>query len=154
MAKDSPIQSIEKLLIGNDKGLTIQQIIDKTGLARGTVKTYLDELIRMGRVHEEEYGQNTKVFFLNGIGKYQQQVQMYTDGVLFIDVMTDPWKKPFIRVKLRNNKKDVGAIFLNNEESVDELIGVLQNAKPQLKKYKEMIEKLSISQWKRGCKWR
>ena len=146
MAKDSPIQSIEKSLIGNDKGLTIQQIIDKTGLARGTIKTYLDELIRMGRVHEEEYGQNTKVFFLNGIGKYQQQVQMYTDGVLFIDVMTDPWKKPFIRVKLRNNKKDVGAIFLNNEESVDKLIGVLQNAKPQLKKYKEMIEKLGPSQ--------
>ena|SRR3989338_5779521 len=146
MAKDSPIQSIEKSLIGNDKGLTIQQIIDKTGLARGTIKTYLDELIRMGRVHEEEYGQNTKVFFLNGIGKYQQQVQMYTDGVLFIDVMTDPWKKPFIRVKLRNNKKDVGAIFLNNEESVDELINVLQTAKPQLKKYKEMIEKLGPSQ--------
>ena len=146
MVKDSPIQSIEKSLIGNDKGLTIQQIIDKTGLARGTVKTYLDELIRMGRVHEEEYGQNTKVFFLNGIGKYQQQVQMYTDGVLFIDVMTDPWKKPFIRVKLRNNKKDVGAIFLNNEESVDEFINVLQNAKPQLKKYKEMIEKLGPSQ--------
>ncbi|MBI1936201.1 winged helix-turn-helix domain-containing protein [Candidatus Woesearchaeota archaeon] len=146
MAKDSPIQSIEKSLIGNDKGLTIQQIIDKTGLARGTVKTYLDELIRMGRVHEEEYGQNTKVFFLNGVGKYQQQVQMYTDGVLFIDVMTDPWKKPFIRVKLRNNKKDVGAIFLNNEESVDELINVLQTAKPQLKKYKEMIEKLGPSQ--------
>ena len=146
MAKDSPIQSIEKSLIGNDKGLTIHQIIDKTGLARGTIKTYLDELIRMGRVHEEEYGQNTKVFFLNGIGKYQQQVQMYTDGVLFIDVMTDPWKKPFIRVKLRNNKKDVGAIFLNNEESVDELINVLQTAKPQLKKYKEMIEKLGPSQ--------
>ena len=146
MAKDSPIQSIEKSLIGNDKGLTIQQIIDKTGLARGTIKTYLDELIRMGRVHEEEYGQNTKVFFLNGVGKYQQQVQMYTDGVLFIDVMTDHWKKPFIRVKLRNNKKDVGAIFLNNEESVDELINVLQTAKPQLKKYKEMIEKLGPSQ--------
>ena len=71
---------------------------------------------------------------------------MNREGVLFIDVMTNPWKKPFIRVKLRNNKKDVGAIFLNNEESVDELINVLQTAKPQLKKYKEMIEKLGPSQ--------
>ena len=61
-----------KSLIGNDKGLTIQQIIDKTGLARGTVKTYLDELIRMGRVHEEEYGQNTKVFFLK---KYKEMIE-------------------------------------------------------------------------------
>lgn len=142
MANDSPIQKIEKSLISNNKGLTIQQIIDLTNLARGTVKTYLDELIRMGRVHEEEYGQNTKVYFLNGVGKFQQQVQMYKDGVLFIDVMTDPWKKPFVRVKFRNDKKDLGAIFLNDEQSVDKLIEVLNNAKPQLKKYKEMIEKI------------
>jgi len=143
MAKTTPIQLIEKALIKSKKGSTIQQIMDETELARGTVKTYLDELIRMGRVHEEEYGQNTKVFFLNGVGKYQQKVQMYSDGVLFIDVMTDPWKKPFIRIKLRNNKKDVGAIFLNDEDAVDELISVLTNAKPQLKKYREMIARLS-----------
>jgi len=142
MAKETPIQKIEKALMSNDKGLTIQQIIDITDLARGTVKSYLDELIRMGRVHEEEYSQNTKVFFLNGVGKYQQRVQMYKDGVLFVDVMTDPWKKPFIRVKFRNNKKDQGAIFLNNEEAVDELINVLSKAKPQLKNYREMISKL------------
>ena len=98
----------------------------------------------MGRVHEEEYGQNTKVFFLNGVGKYQQQVQMYKDGILFIDVMTDPWKKPFIRLKYRNDKKDLGAIFLNNEESVDKLIEVLKKAKPQLEEYRDMIMQLLI----------
>ena len=145
MAKETPIQKIEKSLIGNSRGLTIQQIIDTTELARGTVKTYLDELIRMGRVHEEEYGQNTKVFFLNGVGKYQQQVQMHNEGILFVDVMTDPWKKPFIRLKYRNDKKDLGAVFLNNEESVDKLIEVLKTAKPQLKKYREMITKINAS---------
>lgn len=139
---ETPLQQIEKTLSSNRQGLTIQQIIDATKLARGTVKVHLEELKKIGRVHEEEYGQNTKVFFLNGKGEFQQPVQMYGKGVLFVDVLTDPWKKPFIRVKYRNNQKDIGAIFLNDEESVDKLISVLQKAKPQFKKYKEMISRL------------
>ncbi|MGV8151219.1 MAG: hypothetical protein ACP5NV_05835 [Candidatus Woesearchaeota archaeon] len=145
MANENPIQLIEKALIGNEKGLTIQQIIDTTKLARGTVKTYLDELSRMGRVHEEEYGQNTKVFFLNGVGKYQQQVQMYNNGILFVDVMTDPWKRPFVRVKFKNHKKDIGVIFINNEDAIDKLIAVLNDVKPQLKRYRELVAKMDTS---------
>jgi hypothetical protein len=133
---------IEKALAGNNAGLTIQQIMDSTSLARGTVKTYLDELIRMGRVHMEEYGQNTNVFFLNGRGKYQEKVQMYNDGILFVDVMTNPWQKPFIRVKLKN-KKDIGAIFLNSETAVDDLIKALNKVKPQLQEYRNLVEKLN-----------
>lgn len=145
MVKDSFIQLIEKAFLDNKEGLTIQQIMDKTGLARGTVKTYLDELSRLGRVHEVEYGQNTKVYFLNGQGQYQQTVQMFKDGVLFIDVMTDPWRKPFIRIKFRD-KIDKGAIFINNEENVDKLVEALEKAKPQLRKYREMILKLESPQ--------
>ena len=141
MATETPIQQIEKALIfeGKNKGLTIQQIIDYTGLARGTVKTYLDELARMGRVHEEEYGQNTKVFFLNGVGKYQHTVKMRGEGILYVDVMTDPWKHPFIRIKYRQDEKDVGAVFLSDEAAVDKLIYVLTKAKPQLDEYREAI---------------
>jgi len=146
--KETPIQKIEKSLIKNRRGMTIQQIIDETGMARGTVKTYLDEMMRMGRVHEEEYGQNTKVFFLNGKGEFQQNVQMHDDGVLFVDVLTDPWKKPFVRVKYKKNKKDVGVIIINNEEAVDKLIRVLENAKPQLEKYRELVNKIESSQMK------
>lgn len=143
MVKETPIQKIEKALIdGNEKGLTIQHIIDMTKLARATVKAHLEELVRIGRVHEEEYGQNTKVFFLNGVGKYQKNIQMKKDGVLFVDVMTDPWKNPFIRIKLRRENKDRGAIFLNNEEAVDDLIKVLKVTKPQLEKYRELVQKL------------
>jgi len=146
MIKLTPIQQIESTLAKNRNGLTIQQIIDKTGLARGTIKTYLDELIRMSRVHEEEYSQNTKVFFLNGKGEFQQPVKMYEGvidkGVLFVDVMTDPWKNPFIRVKFRRDKRDIGSIFINNEESVDNLIKALEKAKPKLKQYRELVKKL------------
>jgi hypothetical protein len=143
---DTPIQKIEKTLAVNRNGLTIHQIMEKTGLARGTVKTYLDELISMSRVHEEEYGQNTKVYFLNGLGKYQQSVSMfekgYDKGILYVDVMTDPWRNPFIRVKFRRKKKDIGSIYISNEEAVDKLIDVLQKAKPKLKEYRDLITKL------------
>lgn len=142
---ESPIKKIEKSLIGTDAGLTIQQIMEKTELARGTVKTYLDELIRMGRVHMEKYAQNTKVFFLNGQGKFQESVNMYNDGILFVDIMTDPWKNPFIRVKFRNNQRDIGAIFLNNENAVDKLIDALKKIKPQLNEYRNLVKKLEHS---------
>ena len=150
MVKLTPIQQIESSLAKNRNGLTIQQIIDITGLARGTIKTYLDELIRMSRVHEEEYSQNTKVFFLNGKGEYQQPVQMYEGGydrgVLFVDVMTDPWKNPFIRVKFRRGNRDIGSIFINNEESVDKLIDALEKAKPTLKHYRDLVNKLETKE--------
>jgi len=141
MVKDTSLNKIEKALFSTNKGSTIQQIMQKTKLARGTVKSHLDELVKFGRVHEEEYGQNTKVYFLNGEGKFQDKVQMLNDGILFVDVMTDPWKKPFIRVKYKN-KEDKGAIFMTSEEAIDKLINILQNAKPQLKKYREIIQKI------------
>ena len=142
MAKDNTTKKIEQAFLGRSEGLTIQQIIDITKLARGTVKTYLDELIKIGRVHEEQYGQNTKVYFLNGIGKFQHPIKINKDKTIYVDVMTDPWKNPFIRIKFKTEDKNIGAVFLNNEESVDKLIKVLETAKPQLKKYKEMIAKL------------
>jgi hypothetical protein len=56
--------------------------------------------------------------------------------------MTDPWRNPFIRVKFRRKKKDIGSIYISNEEAVDRLIEVLQKAKPKLKEYRELINKL------------
>jgi hypothetical protein len=144
MGEDTAIRRIEKTLAQNNTGLTIQQLMNMTGLARGTVKSYLDELIRMGRVHEQAYGQNTKVYFINGKGTFQEKVQMYADGILFVDVMTNPWKKPFIRVKLRN-KKDIGAIFLNNEKAIDELIEALRKVRPHLQKYRDLIKNIDES---------
>ena len=143
MSNENIIKQIEKILIKCRQGLTINQIMEHTKLSRGTIKTYLDEMVKFGRVHEENYNQNTKVFFLNGVEKYQHQVQMNKEGILFVDVMTDPWKKPFIRIKYKD-KEDKGAIFINNEESTDKLIEALNKAKPQLQKYEEMSKKLGM----------
>ena len=141
MVNENIIKRIEKTLIEHRQGLTINQIMDYTKLSRGTIKTYLDEMVKFGRVHEESYNQNTKVFFLNGVGKYQDTVKMNDEGSLLIEVMTDPWKKPFIRVKYKD-KEDKGAIFIGNQEAVDKLISALNRVKPQLKKYEEMTNNL------------
>ena len=45
-------------------GLTIQNIINRTKLARGTVKTKLLYLMLDNKVIEINYGQNVKVYWL------------------------------------------------------------------------------------------
>jgi len=144
MGKENIIREIERILTKYRQGLTINQVMEYTKFSRGTVKAYLDELVKFGRVHEENYNQNTKVFFLNGVGKYQHRVQMNEEGILFIDVMTDPWKKPFIRIKYKD-KEDKGAVFISDEGAVNRLVEALEKAKPQLKKYDEMRKKIEIS---------
>lgn len=147
MTEENAIKRIEKCLAQSNSGLTIKQIMNMTDLARGTIKTYLDELTKMGRVHEQEYGQNTKVYFLNGKGFFQEKVQMYDNGILFVDVMTNPWRKPFVRVKLKN-KKDIGAIFLNDEKAIDGLINALKKVKPQLDEYRKAIKNIELASQK------
>jgi len=142
MATENLLKKIEKTFLKVDSGLTIQQVMGKTDLARGTVKDYLDELIRMGRIHEEVYAQNTKVYFLNGKGQYQQEINAGTNRILYVDVMTDPWKNPFVRIKLRRGKEDIGAIFIDSERAIDNLIDALETARPQLKRYRDAIENL------------
>ena len=46
-----------------DKGSTIQNLIDKTKYARGTIKTYLMVLCFNKKIEEICYNQNTKVYF-------------------------------------------------------------------------------------------
>lgn len=82
----------------------------------------------------------------NGTGGFQQPIPLSDKGfdksILFVDVMTDPWRNPFIRIKYRNKNKDVGSIFLNNEEAIDKLIDALKKAKPHLNDYRELIKRL------------
>jgi hypothetical protein len=39
-------------------------------------------------------------------------------------------------------KQDIGSIYINNEESVDNLIKTLEEAKPKLKEYRKLVKKL------------
>jgi len=60
---DKKQKQILEVLKEAKHGLTIQNLIDKTGLARGTIKTKLMYLMLSNNVMEINYGQNTKVYW-------------------------------------------------------------------------------------------
>ncbi len=57
------MQNIVDELNKSPRGLTISNLMEKTKLARGTVKPLLDILIYTSQVDEVKYAQNVKVYF-------------------------------------------------------------------------------------------
>ena len=49
-------------------------------------------------------------------------------------------------MEFRRNKKDIGSIYINNEVAVDKLIEALQNAKPKLEEYRDLVKKFEHNQ--------
>lgn len=123
-------QDVSKALARNPKGLSISQLMEITKLSRITITTALERYMKIGRVHEEAYG-NVNVYFLNGVGEYQKRIAMDMNGELFVDVFTNPWGKPFIRVKQRRNGKDMGAIIVD-KRSITELTETLEKMSPKI----------------------
>ena len=60
--KKSKQMIIKALMNHREDGLTIQNLIDITKLARGTIKISLLYLIIDGKVREIEYTKNSKVY--------------------------------------------------------------------------------------------
>lgn len=59
------MQKIVDELNKSKRGLTIQNLMDNTKLARGTIKPLLDILVYTSQVDEVKYNQNVKVYFAN-----------------------------------------------------------------------------------------
>lgn len=57
------MQEIIDSLNKNPKGMTIQNLMNSTKLARGTIKNHLDILTYTSQIEEIKYNQNTKVYF-------------------------------------------------------------------------------------------
>jgi len=62
--KNKTVIKIFKELSKSEYGYTIQNLIDRTGIARGTVKSYLLHLMVTDNVVEINYGQNTKIYIV------------------------------------------------------------------------------------------
>lgn len=123
------IERIKDVLFAKEEGSTIQSVMDKTGLARGTVKSYLDYLVGLNRVYECVYGQNTKVYFLNKKVFEYGSIDVGRGRTLFVDFLATPFKEFFVRVLYRSAGRDISSITLNSEESVDDFIKILKGAK-------------------------
>ena len=64
--RDKLINLIFNELKSSKYGLTISNLMDRTGLARGTVKSYLVHLLITDSAVEVNYAQNTIVYFAKG----------------------------------------------------------------------------------------
>lgn len=132
---------IERTLATSKTGMTLTEIVEATKLPPPTVKRHLEKLIAIGRVHVE-YHRGSTLYYWNGDSKYQDRVYLSKNHILFLDVMVNPWGRPFIRIKesKRNpatgNFEDMGAIIID-EKAVDELIEKLRKLSQNLKHYAE-----------------
>ena len=128
---------IERVLAtSGGKGLTLSEISMATGLSPATVKRHLEKLIAIGRV-DVEYHRGSPIYYFNGHEKYQEKVRI-GNKIIYIDLMINPWGRPFIRIK--EAKKDPrtgeyetkGSIIIDPDivtEFIKKLKKVSENAK-------------------------
>jgi len=132
-------KAIEKVLATSQRGMTLSEIAEATGLPLTTVKRHLEKLMSIGRVYAE-YHRGSTVYYWNGEGEYSERVKLSDNHVLFLDIMINPWGKPFIRVKeskrnpVTGEFEDVGAVLID-EAKVDEFIGKLKKLSERLSQY-------------------
>ncbi len=135
---------IEKLLATAKKGLTLTEIARELNLPVSTVKRHLEKLISIGMVHTEFYRGST-YYLWNEEGRYNRKVFLSDNHVLFIDVMINPWGRPFVRIKESkripgtDEWEDIGAIIVNGKK-LSEFIEKLKDIEENLDKYAEKEE--------------
>ena len=84
--------------------MTLSEIAEATGLPTTTVKRHLERLISIGRVHAEHHKGST-VYYWNREGEYSEKVKLSGNHVLYLDMMINPWGKPFIRVESKSPRE-------------------------------------------------
>ena len=132
-------KAIEKVLAVSRRGMTLSEIAEATKLPTTTVKRHLERLISIGRVHVE-YHRGSTMYYWNGEGEYSERVKLSDSHVLYLDIMINPWGKPFIRVKeskrnpVTGEFEDIGAILID-EAKVGEFIGKLKKLSEKLSQY-------------------
>jgi len=134
-------QKIEKYLVSQKAGATINQIAGNTGLSWLTIQRHLDYLDTIGRVDKTQAGK-FEIYFLNGHNKWQKDFQLNSRHKLYIDTFMTSFGKPFIRIK-ETKKKDANAEkwetfgeIMITEEKLEEVINFLQTIKKGIGKYK------------------
>jgi len=127
-------KKVERFLAtSGTRGLTLTEVARGAKLSESTVKRHLEKLISIGRVHVERHGP-VNIYYWNGDEVYQKRVRLSESHVLYVDMMINPWGKPFIRIKERKNDRDVGAVIVD-ARSVDELVEILKDMKKRLPSY-------------------
>lgn len=93
----------------------IHEIANAIGVHWITAQKEIQQLEDIGRVHKEG-----KVYFLNGIDKWQKRVDLNKDHSLFIDTFRTPFGDNFIRIKETRKEngewRSVGNIMITKDK--------------------------------------
>ena len=114
--------------------MTLTEISESVGLPLPTTKRHLDYLESIGRLHVEEH-RGSKLYKWNGVEKYQYNISVSKDHIIYIDTMVNNWGQPFVRVKERKTMSVViwlvialGAVTLFYYFAVPPILNFISNA--------------------------
>jgi len=131
--RDKNRKNIEKTIATSGKEMTLTEISESVGLPLPTTKRHLDYLESIGRLHVEEH-RGSKLYKWNGVEKYQYNISVSKDHIIYIDTMVNDWGQPFLRVKERKNGNDIGAIIIP-QNYLDSFLEKLKSAKENIHNY-------------------
>src|SRR4030042_1360701 len=104
-----------ELFLNGKRGVSIHEIAKHLDVHWTTTEKELQKLESMGRVHSEKMG-NMKVYFLNGVGKFQEKFSMSPNHFLFVDTFISPFGERFVRLKetkkLDKEWKNIGNVII------------------------------------------
>lgn len=136
-------KEIEKYLVQHRKA-TVNQIADHLNIHWITVQKKLDELESIGRLHKEKIGKTT-IYYLNGVGKWQDKFKLNESTYLFADTFISPFGDPFIRLKETKKKEGnwtkFGEIMITKEK-LNDVVTFLQKVRDELKNYNKVKEEV------------
>lgn len=136
--RDLNRKKIEKSIATSNREMTLTEISESVGLPLPTTKRHLDYLESIGRLHVEEH-RGSKLYKWNGVEKYQYNISVSKDHIIYIDTMVNNWGQPFVRVKERKNGNDIGAIIIP-QNYLEIFLDKLKNAKDNLPNYVDKKE--------------
>lgn len=136
--RDLNRKKIEKAIATSNREMTLTEISESVGLPLPTTKRHLDYLESIGRLHVEEH-RGSKLYKWNGVEKYQYNISVSKDHIIYIDTMVNNWGQPFVRVKERKNGNDIGAIIIP-QNYLEIFLDKLKNAKDNLPNYVDKKE--------------
>ena len=136
-------KEIEKYLATHSP-LSVNQIAEALKLSWATVQSHLDTMEASARVHFQQLSK-TKVYYLNGVGKWQNRVKLNDSTYLFLDTFISPFGEPFIRIKETTNKsgnwEKFGEVMVTKDK-IDDVIKFLENVKGDIDKYYKAKEEV------------
>jgi len=121
-----------ELFLNGKRGVNVYEVARHLDIHWATTEKELIKLENLGRVHSEVVSK-TKVYFLNGVGNFQEKFVLGKNHYLFIDTFVSPFGERFARLKetkkIGNDWKNIGNVIVTKDvlKNVSEFLGKISN---------------------------